>query len=169
MTVPIVSLRRVAAIALVVIAGACARHEPSAAFDPARDPAQDVAEAVALAKAQDKRVIVDVGGEWCSWCRTLHRFIVANEDLRSLIDSRYVWVKVNYSKENRNEAFLSRWPKIEGYPHLFVLDADGKLLHSQDTGELEAGKSYDTAKFLAFVRKWTGADAQRSATLRRDV
>jgi hypothetical protein len=27
-------------------------------------------------------------------------------------------------------------------------------LHSQDTGELEAGKSYDKAKFLAFAQKW---------------
>ena len=157
MTVPIVRwLSRTAALALVVIAGACARNEAPTAFDPARDPEKDVAAAVALAKAQDKPVIVDVGGEWCSWCHTMDRFIAANDDLKSLVDARYVWVKVNYSKENKNEAFLSRWPKIEGYPHLFVLDGDGKLLHSQDTGELEAGKSYDKAKFLAFVQRWAG-------------
>ena len=114
----------------------------------------DVAKAVALAKAQDKRVIVDVGGEWCSWCHLLDGFIASNVDVKSLVGSRYVWVKVNYSKENKNEAFLSRWPKVAGYPHLFVLDADGKLLHSQDTGELEAGKSYDKAKFVAFVQRW---------------
>jgi len=157
MTVPIVRwLSRTAALALVVIAGACARNEAPAAFDPARDPDKDVAAAVAVAKEQHKRVIVDVGGEWCSWCHTMDRFIAANDDLKSLVDARYVWVKVNYSKENKNEAFLSRWPKIEGYPHLFVLDADGKLLHSQDTGELEAGKSYDKTKFLAFVQRWVG-------------
>jgi thioredoxin-related protein len=144
----------VAAIALTMLVCACAREDSVARFDPARDPAKDVAAAVALARTEGKRVIVDVGGEWCSWCHTLDRFVAANGDLKSLIDSRYVWVKVNYSKENRNEAFLSRWPAIEGYPHLFVLDADGKLLHSQDTGELEAGKSYDKAKFLAFVQKW---------------
>jgi thioredoxin-related protein len=157
MTVPIARwLTRIAALALVVIAGACARNEAPVAFDPARDPEKDVAAAVALAKAQDKRVIVDVGGEWCSWCHTMDGFIAANDDLKSLLNARYVWVKVNYSKENKNEAFLSRWPKIEGYPHLFVLDADGKLLHSQDTGELEAGKSYDKTKFLAFVQRWAG-------------
>ena len=157
MTVPFVRLFfRVAALALVVIASACTRHEMPNAFDPARDPEKDVAAAVALAKAQDKRVIVDVGGEWCSWCHTMDGFIAENDDLKSLVDARYVWVKVNYSKENKNEAFLSRWPKIEGYPHLFVLDADGKLLHSQDTGELEAGKTYDKGKFLAFVQRWAG-------------
>ena len=146
-----------ASLAFVATLGACARQEvPTASFDPARDAAKDVADAVALAKSQGKRVIVDVGGEWCSWCHTMDRFVAANDDLKSLIESRYVWVKVNYSKENRNEAFLSQWPKIEGYPHLFVLDADGKLLHSEDTSELEAGKSYDKARFVAFAQKWAG-------------
>ena len=146
---------RVAAIAVVVVFFCgCAKEESAEKFDPARDAAGDVAKAVALAKAQDKRVIVDVGGEWCSWCHLLDNFIASNDDVKSLVDSRYVWVKVNYSKENTNEAFLSRWPKVAGYPHLFVLDADGKLLHSQDTGELEGGRSYDKAKFVAFVQRW---------------
>ncbi len=146
---------RVAAIAVVVVFFCgCAKEESAEKFDPARDAAGDVAKAVALAKAQDKRVIVDVGGEWCSWCHLLDNFIASNDDVKSLVDSRYVWVKVNYSKENKNEAFLSRWPKVAGYPHLFVLDADGKLLHSQDTGELEGGRSYDKAKFVAFVQRW---------------
>ena len=145
---------RAAAIALTVVVCACARQAAVDRFDPVRDPAQDVAAAASRARAEGKRVIVDVGGEWCSWCHTMDRFIAENADLKSLIDSRYVWVKVNYSRENKNESFLSRWPAIEGYPHLFVLDADGKLLHSQDTGELEAGKSYDKAKFLAFAQKW---------------
>ena len=146
---------RVAAIAVVVVFFCgCAKEESPEKFDPARDAAGDVAKAVALAKAQDKRVIVDVGGEWCSWCHLLDNFIASNDDVKSLVDSRYVWVKVNYSKENKNEAFLSRWPKVAGYPHLFVLDADGKLLHSQDTGELEGGRSYDKAKFVAFVQRW---------------
>jgi thioredoxin-related protein len=149
------SVLRVAAIAVVVVFFCgCAKEESPEKFDPARDAARDVAKAVALAKAQDKRVIVDVGGEWCSWCHLLDDFIASNDDVKSLVGSRYVWVKVNYSKENRNEAFLSRWPKVAGYPHLFVLDADGNLLHSQDTGELEAGRSYDKAKFVAFVRQW---------------
>ena len=125
-----------------------------ATFDPQRDAAADVAHAVSLAKAQGKRVIVDVGGEWCTWCHIMDRYIAANHDIGALIDANYVWVKVNFSKENRNEALLARWPKISGYPHLFVLDANGKLLHSQNTGELESGKSYDKGRFVAMLRAW---------------
>jgi len=124
-------------------------------FDPSRDAAADVAQAVATASAQGKRVIVDVGGEWCSWCHILDRFIASNADVRALIDAKYVWVKVNDSKENRNRALLSHWPAIEGYPHLFVLDANGRLVHSQDTSELESGKGYDKPRVVAMLRRWS--------------
>lgn len=143
----------IALLALAFAAATVAQSLPHK-FDPARDAADDLAVAMAQAKAQGKRVLVDVGGEWCSWCHILDRFIAANADVRSLRDEGFVWLKVNWSKENKNEALLSRWPKIVGYPHLFVLDGDGKLLHSQDTGALESGKSYDHAKFIAFLKAW---------------
>jgi len=144
-----------AVLACGSLASSAFAQDLPAKFDPARDPAKDVAAAAAAAKAQGKRVIVDVGGEWCSWCHILDRFIDGDADVRALRDRGYVWVKVNWSRENKNEAFLSRWPKIDGYPHLFVLDGDGKLLHSQETGSLESGKSYDKAKFVDFLRRWS--------------
>jgi thiol:disulfide interchange protein len=132
-------------------------------FDPARDAAADVAQAVATAKAEGKRVIVDVGGEWCTWCHILDRFIAGNADVGALIERNYVWVKVNYSKENRNEALLSRWPKIGGYPHLFVLDANGELVHSQDTSVLEAGRGYDKSRVMAFLTRFAPKPAATRA------
>jgi thiol:disulfide interchange protein len=143
-----------AALMFTPIAGA-AQNLPSK-FDPSRDAAKDIATAAAQAKAQGKRVLVDVGGEWCPWCHILDRFVAANPDVQALRDAGYVWVKVNWSRENKNEALLSRWPAIKGYPHLFVLDADGKLVHSQDTDVLEAGKDYDKARFVAFLKKYSG-------------
>ena len=143
------------AVALLVFAAGAARASALPdTFDPARDAAADVAHAVALASAQGKRVIVDVGGEWCIWCHILDRFIAANEDVRSLIERDYVWVKVNFSRENRNAALLSRWPKIPGYPHLFVLDARGALVHSQDTSVLESGRGYDHDRFVAMLERY---------------
>jgi hypothetical protein len=40
------------------------------------------------------------------------------------------------------------------YPHLFVLDQDGMLLHSQDTSVLEEGPSYNLDKMTGFLKKW---------------
>ena len=76
------------------------------------------------------------------------------EEIKSLLENHYIVLKINYSKENKNEKFLSQYPQIEGYPHFFVLDETGKLLHSQNTGELEKDKDYDRDKFIAFLEKW---------------
>jgi thioredoxin-related protein len=138
---------------LVAIAAGVRAADLPATFDPARDGAADVAYALSLAKSQRKRVIVDVGGEWCSWCHVLDRFIAANDDVRNAIDAHYVWVKVNFSKENENRALLARWPKVAGYPHLFVLDTNGAVMLSQDTEALEGGRTYDKARFLAFLAR----------------
>ena len=146
-------MKILAALLLAVAFNSTALDLPKK-FDPARDPAKDVAAAAAQAKAQNKRVLVDVGGEWCVWCHLMDDFVAANADVRALLDANYVMVKVNWSRENKNEAFLGQLPKIKGYPHLFVLDGEGKLVHSQDTDVLEQGRGYDKAKFLAFLTKW---------------
>jgi thiol:disulfide interchange protein len=123
-------------------------------FDPSADPAKDLERAVDEARRTHRRILLDVGGEWCSWCHTLDRFYADHPDLMGLRVRAFVWVKINWSPENQNRAFLSRYPAIKGYPHLFVLDADGKLLHSQDTSLLEQGSSYNLEKMFEFLKKW---------------
>lgn len=126
----------------------------NAAFDPKRDPASDLEMAKVEAQRGSKRILLDVGGEWCSWCHILDKLVEEDAQIRSFRDANFVWMKVNYSEENENKAFLSAYPEIKGYPHLFVLDASGNLLHSQFTGDLEKGKGYDRAKFFAFLKDW---------------
>ncbi len=125
-------------------------------FDPKRDAAKDIASAVVLAKKQNKRVILDVGGEWCIWCKKLDQFFETDKEAARILKQKFIVVKVNFSPENENKAVLSKYPEIKGYPHLFVLDQAGKLLHSQDTGLLETGSSHDRDKVLAFLNKWSG-------------
>jgi thiol:disulfide interchange protein len=129
-------------------------YVPVTKFDFSRDAAKDISAAAAEAKRTGRHVLVDVGGDWCIWCRRLDAFFDEQKDVADFLRKNYVAVKVNYSKENKNEAVLSRYPKVAGYPHLFVLDEDGKLLHSQDTGALESGKGHDREKVLAFLRLW---------------
>ena len=126
----------------------------NASFDPLRDPARDLETAKVEAQRGGKRILLDVGGEWCSWCHILDKLVEGDAEIRSSRDANFVWMKVNYSEENQNKAFLSPYPEIKGYPHLFVLDAEGKLLHSQFTGDLEKGKGYDRRKVLAFLKEW---------------
>ncbi len=123
-------------------------------FDPTRDSQKDLEAAKVVAAKETKNILLDVGGEWCSWCHKLDAFFEQNKDVSGFLYDNYVVVKVNYSKENKNEVFLAKYPTINGYPHLFVLDSNGKLLHSQDTGLLESGDHHDHDKVFTFLKKW---------------
>jgi len=123
-------------------------------FDPLRDAAKDIKNAVIQATKENKNILLDVGGEWCIWCHRLDEFILADKEIDSTLHANFIVVKVNYSKENKNEAVLSKYPKVEGYPHFFILEKDGKLLFSKNTGELEKEKSYDREKIISFLSEW---------------
>jgi len=130
-------------------------------FDPTRDPAKDLAAAEAQAKAEHKNILLDVGGNWCSWCHLLDRTLHGNADLNSTLESHFVVVHVNWSRENENEAFLSKFPKADGYPFLLVLSPEGKLLHVQPTSPLESDHKldggYNLVAIRAFLKDWAPA------------
>ena len=130
------------------------KHRAAPKYDPKRDPEKDIQDAIAEADRTGKRILLEVGGEWCSWCHIMDRYFEQNPTLLEFREKSFVMVKVNFSRENENKKLLSRYPDIPGYPHIFVLDTDGKLLHSQDTSKLESGKSYDLDKFWSFLKKW---------------
>jgi thiol:disulfide interchange protein len=133
------------------------QYVPVAKYDTARDPAADLRMAVAEATRSRKRILLEVGGEWCSWCHIMDAYFAAHPALVDERDRKFVTLKINYSEENDNKAFLSQYPKIPGYPHLFVLESDGTFLHSQGSGELESGRSYDLDRFTAFLKRWEPA------------
>ena len=124
-------------------------------FDPLKDPFADLKEAVVDAQKLEKRIILDVGGEWCIWCHRLDAFLEQNAELYKYLHDNFVVLKVNFSKENKNEKFLSQYPQIPGYPHIFVLEKDGKFLFSKSTAELEKEKSYDAEKIITFLKEWS--------------
>lgn len=148
---------------IVMIVAVDAYSQESAVFptfDPQRNAEKDIENAIAQATKERKRVLIDVGGEWCVWCRRLDSLFINTPELLNYLQQHYVVVKINVSKENRNERVLSRFPKIEGVPHLFVLESNGTLLHSQETGELELPptfrrKGYDRAKMWEFLKQWS--------------
>ncbi len=132
-----------------------AHTKPADKFDPSRNARKDIEDAIAKAQTTHKRIMLDVGGQWCVWCHRLDDYFAQNANLKALREENFIWLKINFSPENENKEVLSAYHEIKGYPHIFVLDENGRLLHSQDTGKLEAGKSYDLEKMLSFLSKWS--------------
>ena len=126
-------------------------------YDPEADATADIENAVSKAKREGKHVLLQIGGNWCPWCIRLHEYYTSNQEIKDLMDAHYVTVLVNYSKENRNIDVLHDlgFPQRFGFPVLVVLDPQGNRLHTQDTGLLESGGTYDQKKLMSFFRNWT--------------
>ena len=135
-------------------AASTSKYQPVIKFDPSRNAAKDVAAAVSEANRTGKNVLIDIGGTWCVWCTYFDRFFETNAPIRNFRDENFVMVKVNYSEENKNEAVISKYGKPGGYPHIFILDRKGKLLHSQDTSLLEEGRGYSLTAVAKMLKDW---------------
>jgi thioredoxin-related protein len=127
---------------------------PPAGYDQTRDPAADLQAAVVKAKQEDKRILLEVGGEWCIYCRILNKVIHDDPRLTRRLDEGFIVIKVHFSPEVPNEDFLSRYPEIQSFPHLFLLESDGSLLLSQTPDAFMKGDKYVPELILAFLEKW---------------
>jgi thioredoxin-related protein len=123
-------------------------------YSPRANPYQDLERGIQRATAENKRILIIVGGDWCVWCDILQRYLADEGEVHAAFEGSFVVVKVNWSRENENTAFLSGFPPAEGYPYFLILDRNGAYLGNQDTGALENGRGYDRARMLAFATRW---------------
>jgi len=125
-------------------------------YNPMADASADIDNALRLAQEQNKHVMIQIGGNWCPWCIKVHKFINENALIDSIIKADFVFILVNYSKENNNFDVLKKleYPQRFGFPVFVVLDEKGKRLHTQDSGFLEKEDTYDTKKFKTFLLSW---------------
>lgn len=128
--------------------------EYSKVYDEKRDPFSDANEALALAKKTNRNVLIEIGGNWCTWCHKMDAFLEENPDVYKELHSKYVLLKISVSDANENESFMKSLPPVLGYPHMYVSTASGKMLLSKDTAELQDSNGYSTEYWLAFLQQW---------------
>lgn len=128
-------------------------------YNPQRDANKQIDSALNIANKEGKHVLLQIGGNWCSWCIMLHKFYASESQIDSAIKANYVVTYINYSKENKNPEVLKRleYPQRFGFPVLVILDADGRRLHTQNSAYLEEGKGYNKSKILEFLKHWSPA------------
>ncbi len=135
-------------------------------YDEQRDPFADAAEAIELAKSSGRNILIEIGGNWCSWCKKMDAFLDKNPELYQQLHSKYVVLKVSVSDSNENEAFMKGLPPVLGYPHMYVSNSNGKMLLSKDTAELLDNGEYSLTHWQEFINKWqvSAVQAPRSST-----
>jgi len=122
-------------------------------YDHERDPFEDLAAAVELAQAEDKQILLVVGGWWCGPCIGLERYWAETESIRERLIQNFIVMKVNYGPLNHNERFLSQFAEIHGYPHVFVLDSNGRATIPPVKGLMSG--YFDEDRMTAYLDWWT--------------
>lgn len=127
---------------------------------------QNFNDAKQKAKADGKDLLVDfTGSDWCIWCKRLDKEVFAESAFQTEIAKGYILVKLDYPQDEslvtaevkaQNEQ-LQKDYGIEGYPTIFLMDADGRPY--AQTGYQAGGP----AKYLEHLAKLQPAKAARDA------
>lgn len=126
-------------------------------YNPAADAKADIEAAVQKAAKEGKHVLLQIGGNWCSWCILFHNKVSSNDTLKTALENNYVSYHLNYSQENKNEEILASlgYPERFGFPVFVILDGKGNRLHTQNSVYLEQGKGHSTSAVLEFFNHWS--------------
>jgi thiol-disulfide isomerase/thioredoxin len=136
-------------------------------YDESADAKKQVAAAVAAAKKDNRRVLIQWGGNWCPWCIKLHDLCTTNGDIKKELLYEYDVVHVDVGHFDKNTDLAKKYgADIKGgVPLLTVLDGDGKVVVNQETGVLEDGPKHDPAKVLSFLKEHEAAHLAAGAVL----
>jgi thioredoxin-related protein len=146
--------------ALLLLSGVLCSYSQTTStkiYNPNANAETDIAAAIKEAKSANKHVLLQAGGNWCSWCIEFNRFVHADSSIDSLLSKCFVSYHLNYSTENENKAVFAKYgyPQRFGFPVFIVLDANGNRIHTQNSEYLEQGKSYNKQKVMEFLLNWT--------------
>ena len=97
------------------------------------------------AKAEKKPMLLDfTGSDWCGWCIQLKKEVFSTPEFAKYAKDNLVLVEVDFpqtkklpKEEAEQNEKLQQEYKIEGYPTIILLNADGKKVAS--TGYQKGG------------------------------
>ena len=126
-------------------------------YHPLANAETEIATAVSKANNENKHVLIQAGGNWCSWCLRFNKMATEDKQIDSVIQANYIVYHLNYSPENYNKPVFAKFgfPQRFGFPVFIILDKKGNRIHTQNSVYLEEGKGYDKTKVMDFLKDWT--------------
>lgn len=149
-------MRKVIALSLFVVFSIMAFSQDKY-YNDKLDGMKQIQAATMLAQQSGRYVLCQVGGNWCPWCIRFAQFATTDSVIAPLIEKNFIYVHINYSKENKNVEAMKYLgnPARFGFPVFVILDDEGRPIHIQESESLEEGKGYSRKKVEKFLSLWT--------------
>lgn len=77
------------------------------------------------AKATDRLVLVDFTAAWCGWCKKLQTDVFDREEFQKFASEHLVLVSID---ADAHRDLVGKY-KVEGFPTIVFLNADGEKVH----------------------------------------
>lgn len=115
----------------------------------------DVKAAMVKARREHKRILLDFGGDWCGDCQVLDIYFNQAPNAH-LLNKYFVKVNINIGHQDANLEIAHRYGvPIKGVPALAIIDANGKVIMSQDH-EFSSMRNMPSSAVTDFLNKWKG-------------
>lgn len=91
-------------------------------------------EGASLAVQQKKKMLVDIYTDWCGWCKKMDKEVYPDANVKSVLESKFVIVKLNAESENKlhyrdssmTHREFARVVGVTGYPATLFFDENLK-------------------------------------------
>ncbi len=115
----------------------------------------DVTAGLRQAAREHKRVLLIFGGDWCGDCQVLDINLHDSANL-DLLAKSFVVVHVNIGHKDQNIDLAAKYgvPIDKGVPAVAVINARGKIIHAQTTGDFSDMRHMDPRSVNQFLTQW---------------
>ena len=116
--------------------------------------AADLDAALARAKASGKKVLLNMGGNWCGDCRAVAG-LMDNPQVKAFIEANFEVVFVNVGRYTENLDVAERFGvELCAAPTLVMLDADGTVLNPDDMITLRSARAMTPQAIVDWFARW---------------
>jgi thiol-disulfide isomerase/thioredoxin len=129
---------------------------PDAPFDTAANADADVDAAIARARRSGKRVMIDLGGNWCADCRILSG-LMALPEMDAFLKAHYEIVDVDIGRFNKNLQIPARYgitERLAGVPAILIVTPEGKLINRDRVSAIEDARHMTPQALADWLAQW---------------
>ena len=156
---------------IVCLAGSVAAQRPNTDGDvlppvtvktdlyPANaDAKKEIDDALKAAAADNKRVMLIFGGNWCYDCHVLDQALHEGQ-AGQIVKDGFLVVHVDIGEGNKNLDLVTKYETTIdfGVPAVVLLNGSGRVIYSSTKGEFEAARKMMKKDLVAFLNEWKSA------------
>jgi thiol-disulfide isomerase/thioredoxin len=120
-----------------------------------------VAEAFARAAKSGKRVLIDMGGNWCPDCRVLAG-VMALPEVKRFLAAHYEIAMVDVGRFDKNLQIPARFgiEKLTGVPTVVIAEAKGRPLNVASSADLASAGQMTPQGIADWLARWAAPASQ---------